>query len=143
MNEYKYTGSCHCGNIALEMKISSELSSYVPRACDCDFCLKHGATYVSDNHGKLSIFIRRESKLSKYKHGDKIADFLICQICGVLVGVCYENQGHLYATVNSRIFNHIPNLNKIMVVSPKRLNSVEKIERWKKVWFFNVALIVV
>lgn len=123
------------------MKVSSELNSYNPRACDCNFCLKHGASYISDNNGELSIFIKQESKLSRYKHGDKIADFFICQICGVLVSVCFENNGRLYATINSRILKENSELRQAAVVSPKKLNSIEKIERWKDVWFSDVVLV--
>ena len=93
--EYENTGGCHCGNITLKIKFSSELNSYTPRTCVCNFCLKHGASYVSDKNGKLTIFVKQESELSKYKHGHKIADFLVCKICGVLIGVCYQDRDRL------------------------------------------------
>ena len=40
--------SCHCGNISVELRFSKELSAYVPRACDCDFCIKHGAATLAN-----------------------------------------------------------------------------------------------
>lgn len=138
MNQHKYTGGCHCGNIALKMRLSNELNSYVSRTCDCNFCSKHGASYISDNNGELAISVAQKSKLSKYQHGDRIAEFLICQICGVLVGACYEYQGHLYATVNSRTLDRNTELKQYTMVSPKKLNSIEKNQRWKDVWFSNV-----
>ena len=139
MSKYKYKGGCHCKNIVLEMKLHGELNSYISRTCDCDFCLKHGASYISDKNGELAITITQKSKLSRYKHGDRIADFLICQICGVLVGACYQYQGHLYATVNSRTLHEYTELDRYMMVSPKKLNSIEKNQRWKEVWFSNVS----
>ena len=139
MNDYKYTGSCHCGNIALQIKLGNKLNSYTSRTCDCDFCLKHGASYISDRNGELAVFVTQKDKLSRYKHGDRIADFLICQICGVLVGACYKYNGHLYATLNSRTLSPNIKLKQDEVVSPKKLSGIEKIERWKDVWFSNVS----
>lgn len=142
LTKYKYFGSCHCKNITLEMELSYELNSYSPRACDCNFCLKHGASYISDNGGKLTIYIEQEDKLIKYRHGDKIADFLLCQICGVLTGVCHENRTGLYATINSRILRKNVELKEVTFVSPKKLSCSEKIKRWQDVWFSNVVYVL-
>ncbi|MEN9520261.1 MAG: hypothetical protein RLZZ381_2849 [Cyanobacteriota bacterium] len=141
MNKYKYSGSCHCGNITFEMAVPQKLNLYNPRACDCNFCLKHRASYISDEKGKLAISVKKKSKLNRYQHGDRIADFLICQTCGVLVGVCYETQEHLYATINICTLEPTINFKQNQVVSPKKFGKNEKIQRWKDLWFANVALI--
>ena len=135
-----YTGGCHCGNLGFEMEITSRLSSYSPRTCDCSFCQKHSASYISDNQGKLTIYIEDKNNFNKYRHGDRIADFLICQICGVLIGVCYQNQECLYAAINSKAIDQNPDFQPETIVSPKMLNSQEKIQRWKNAWFSNVSL---
>ena len=136
----KHTGGCHCGNIALEIEITSELKSYSPRICNCDFCIKHGASYLSDNNGKLTIYIKNQNDLNKYKHGDKIADFIICKTCGVLIGVFYENKESLYAAINSKAIDKNFHLQPGVIVSPKMLNGHEKIYRWKSSWFSDVNL---
>ena len=135
---YKYTGGCYCRNITFEMETASELSSYSPRACDCNFCTKHSASYISDNNGKLTISAKNESDLNRYKQGDEIADFLICKICGVLVGACYEDRGRLYATVNSKAVDRDFDFAIDTVVSPKTLNGDRKKQRWRDFWFSNV-----
>ena len=139
MNDHKYTGSCHCGNIALKIKLSDELNLYTSRTCDCNFCLKHGASYISDKNGELAISVAQKSRLSKYKQGDCLADFLICQICGVLVGACYKYRGRLYATVNSRTLALNTELKQYKMVSPQKLSNIEKNQRWQDVWFSNVS----
>ena len=139
MTRYKYLGSCHCGNVSLKIEVTSKLNTYSPRACDCSFCTKHGAAYVSDKDGKLTIYVRNKNDLSKYQHGSQTADFLICKICGVLVGVCYEHQGHLYATVNSKAIDN-NEFKPETIVSPQMLNKDEKIQRWQDVWFADVSL---
>ncbi len=140
MATHKYIGGCHCGNIALEMEITGKPDSYNPRACDCDFCRKHAASYVSDPHGKLVILVKNEANLGKYRQGSEIASCLICKICGVLVGVCYEEHGHLYATVNSKAIGNGADFGEETIVSPKTLNDQEKIQRWKNVWFADVGI---
>ena len=137
---YKLLGGCYCNNVTFEMKMTGELGSYEPRACDCDFCSKHGASYVSDTNGKLTIFVKDDSNLSKYKQGSGIADFLICKTCGVLVGACYEEQGQLYAAINSKAIDEIATLGPERVVSPKLLSDEEKIQRWKEIWFSDAKI---
>ncbi len=136
----KYVGGCHCGNIALEMEITGKPDSYNPRACDCDFCRKHAASYVSDPHGKLVILVKNETNLSKYRQGSGIADCLVCNICGVLVGVCYEEHGRLYATVNRKTVVNSTDFGAETVVSPRTLNDQDKIQRWKNAWFSDVSI---
>jgi hypothetical protein len=55
-------GGCHCRNIILRIELPNSPGSYNPRACDCDFCGKHAASYVSDAHGSLlvEIAVQRE-----------------------------------------------------------------------------------
>lgn len=140
MSSYKSTGGCHCGNVKFEMELPGEPGSYKPRACDCDFCIKHGAAYVSDQNGKLVIIIKNETNISKYKQGSGISTFLICKKCGVLVGVYYQNQEQLYATVNSKAVNRNTAFSQETVVSPKHLSDNEKVQRWQDIWFSDVRI---
>jgi hypothetical protein len=140
MTTTKLSGGCHCGNISFQIEFANDASSYSPRACDCDFCNKHGATYISDKNGLLTITIDNESSLSRYRQGSGIAEFLLCKGCGVLVGVVYEEAGQIYGSINSKSINHNTDFGKELVVSPKRLNDSERIERWKDLWFSKVEI---
>ena len=137
---YVYTGGCHCSNIKLIVELPKELNTYKPRACDCDFCMAHGTSYLSDPQGKLSIMIKDKDHLSHYRQGDAIADFLICKVCGVVVGVCFESEADRYATINAKALSHRADCLPETSVSPKLLSTEEKIERWKKAWFSDVKL---
>ena len=140
MTIHKYSGGCHCGNIAFEMEVTGKPASYNPRACDCDFCRKHAASYLSDPGGKLIINIANENNLSKYHQGSEISDFLVCKICGVLVGVCYEEEERLYSAINSKTVENAADFGPETAVSPKTLNDQDKIHRWKNSWFSNVRI---
>lgn len=131
MTIHNYGGGCHCGNITFEMEVAGMPASYDRRACDCDFCRKHAASYLSDPGGKLIINIADDINVSKYRQGSEIADFLICKFCGVLVVVCKENHKRLYAAINSKALENAAEFGSETAVSPKTLNNQNKIQRWK------------
>lgn len=139
MKKFKYKGSCHCQNISLELEIRSLLNSYLPRACDCSFCTKHNAAYLSDNSGSIIITVRNRQDLQQYQHGDKLAKFLFCKTCGILIGVGYRDR-ELYFAVNSNTLDEHHSLGARTIVSPKMLGKQEKIARWKNAWFDRVTI---
>ncbi|TAJ92246.1 MAG: aldehyde-activating protein [Gammaproteobacteria bacterium] len=134
-------GKCHCGNIRVAIELPDAPGGYGPRACDCEFCRKHGASYISDPHGSLRIEVETSRLLGKYRQGGEIADCIFCSRCGVLVGVLYQESGLLYAAVNSSILEDNGCLGAKISVSPKELTVSEKVRRWKELWFSNVSVI--
>lgn len=134
------TGSCHCGNIRVELTLSREPTEYTPRACDCDFCRKHGAAYLSDADGSLSIHVEAMERLQRYRQGSGIAQMLVCGHCGVLVGGLYAEDDVCYAAVNVRIIDGGANFAASQPASPQALPDAGKIERWKRLWFAHVQL---
>ena len=132
-------GGCHCGNIRVELELTRSAGTYNPRACDCDFCRKHRAAYVSDPQGSLLIQIRDERDCGRYAQGSGQAELLLCRHCGVLVAPLFRDAGRLYAAVNvnadeGAVFGaHQP-------VSPKSLGADDKARRWKDLWFSNVTV---
>jgi hypothetical protein len=140
MSTCKISGSCHCGNIHVEVVLTRLPAAYNPRACDCDFCRKHGASYISDPQGSVRLQIKDAHQLGKYRQGSGIAECIICRNCGVLVGVVYEDNGRLYAGINSKVIDGNPGFSEEVPVSPKTLPDDKKVERWKDIWFANVSI---
>ena len=140
MTMYKLVGGCHCSNITFSMEVTQDPASFSPRACDCDFCVKHGAAYVSDKSGKLMITVKEEANLSTYHQGSGIANFLICKKCGVMLGAYYERDGQLYAAINSKTVDRSIAFAQEVVVSPKTLSDGEKTQRWQDIWFSDVEI---
>jgi len=132
--------SCHCGNISAITFFADSISQYSPRACDCDFCTKHGAAYVSDPDGKLKINIRVQNDTTTYQQGSGLVDLLICKVCGVLVAVTYLHDGRLIGGLNSRTLVNWSKLPQPEVASPKLLTDAEKIKRWSEIWFPDVTI---
>ncbi len=138
---HKVSGGCYCGNIGVEMDLTRGPDAYSPRACDCDFCRKHGAAYVSDAHGALGIRIKDVGASGKYRQGSGQAEFLLCRNCGVLVGVLFQNEGRLYGAVNAKAIDATASFGAEKPVSPKTLSGSEKAVRWQDVWFSDVSVV--
>jgi hypothetical protein len=134
------SGGCHCGNILLELELSQDPSAYRPRACDCTFCSKHGAAYISDAQGSLRIQIGAERDSRMYRQGSGIAECLLCANCGVLVGALYRCDGQTYAAVNAKVIDVPGGVGEEQPVSPKSLVDSDKVGRWQNIWFSNVSL---
>jgi hypothetical protein len=133
-------GGCHCGNVRLDLQLANEPGTYHPRACDCAFCRKHGAAYVSDAQGALRIRISDERKSATYRQGSELAEMLLCTHCGVLIGALYRAEGRIYATVNVRTLEVAESFGVEQPVSPQKLSPDAKVSRWKELWFSNVEL---
>ncbi len=133
-------GGCDCGNISYVAKITSTPSMLGPRLCDCRFCTSHGAAYISDGEGELEVVIRKEHDTSRYRQGSRIADFLLCKTCGVLIGVFYEEGERVYASINARSADDYADFGAGQVVSLTRLGDEERIARWKRAWFRHVTI---
>lgn len=134
------SGGCYCGNIRLTVSFSRDLSAYTPRACDCDFCRKHGAAYVSDPAGSLCIRVTDERELSRFRQGSNTAEMLLCRTCGVLVGALYPEAGELFGTVNAQSLESRTIFGPQQSVSPKSLSADRKVQRWREIWFPKVVL---
>ena len=138
---HKVNAACHCGNILVDLELARAPSTYTPRACDCNFCRKYGASYVSDAQGSLLIRISDEHECGKYRQGSGLADFLLCRNCGVLVGVCHRSDGRLYAAVNAKAVDVRVNFRAEQPVSPKKLAESEKWVRWHEICVSNVSVV--
>jgi hypothetical protein len=137
---HRFGGGCYCGNIHLEVTLPREPSAYRPRACDCDFCQKHGAAYVSDPQGSLVIRTQDERETARYRQGSGLAELLLCRTCGVLVGALYSGEGRLCASVNFKALDCRADFGAEQAVSPKKLAADEKIKRWQDLWFADVKI---
>jgi hypothetical protein len=133
-------GGCYCGNILLELQLTKEPGHYRPRACDCGFCRKHGAAYLSDAAGSLRIRIEDARQSGTFRQGNELAEMLLCTRCGVLVGALYRSDGQVYGTVNVKALEGAAQFGSEATVSPKELSGDEKVARWKKLWFSGVSL---
>jgi hypothetical protein len=131
-------GGCRCGKIRVELATSIRPEDFHPRACDCSFCTKHGAAYVSDPDGRLRII--GSETLAEYRQGSETARMLLCRACGVTVAAVFEDGGRLYGTVNSKCLEGVV-FGTPQTVSPQTLGVGEKTARWARLWTPDVEIV--
>jgi len=139
-NALRLHGSCHCGRLRVAFSTNLEAASFIPRECDCSFCQKHGAAYISDPAGRLSISFN-QGALHKYRQGSNTAEFLICGQCGVLIAVTFEQDSRIYGAVNIGCLDERTGLGSSVPASPQALSPDEKVSRWLKLWVPDVELV--
>ena len=133
MTLMEHKGGCHCGGLRWTFASQQALDAFVPRACDCDFCMRHRAAWVSDAQGSLRI--AGASQARRYRQGSGQAEFLFCGQCGVLVAVvCADEAGALRGAVNRNSFDQRQLLGNDVVASPQQLAAEAKLARWSQLW---------
>ena len=145
MSFHKLSGGCYCSNLQFDITLSKPPADYSPRACDCDFCCKHGATWLSDAQGALTITVRDDALLRRFQQGDELAEFLLCGQCGVVVAVTYRAGDTCFAAINARAVTLSADSATAFAApvpaSPKTLSAAEKAARWQQLWFRDVRLL--
>ncbi len=87
------------------------------RACQCSFCLAHGARTTSDPNGSVTFKIADSSKLNRYRFGTQTTDFLICNGCGVYLAAVLTSARGQFATLNVNAMQPLPDLPEATPVS--------------------------
>jgi hypothetical protein len=103
-----YRGSCHCGAVGFEYRTAKPPGEWPVRACQCSFCLKHGACYTSDPAGSVRFAHEDAAALSRSRFGPPPADFLFCLRCGGYLGAVTEEGGTALMVLNLRAFDPQP-----------------------------------
>jgi hypothetical protein len=128
-----WNGGCHCGGVQFAFETQRPLSDFTPRACDCDFCTRHRAAWISDAAGWLRI--TASDALRRYRQGSGQAEFLLCGDCGVLVAViCTGDDGTLRGAINRNSFDERERFAPEVTASPQQLAPDAKLARWSQLW---------
>jgi hypothetical protein len=103
-----WRGRCHCGAVGFEYRTEKPVSEWPVRACQCSFCLRHGAVYTSDPAGSVRFEHEDATKLSRYRFGQKTADFVFCGRCGGYLGAITEEGGQALMVLCLNAFDPRP-----------------------------------
>jgi hypothetical protein len=102
-------GSCHCGALGFEYRTALKPADWSVRACQCSFCRTHGAVSTSDPDGSVQFTHREPQLTSRYRFGQKMADFIFCARCGAYLGAVTEVDGRMLAAINVNALEPRPN----------------------------------
>jgi hypothetical protein len=95
------TGSCHCGAIRATFYPSKPPAELQVRACQCSFCVRHGAKTTSDPAGRARFEIDGAA-LSWYRFETRTGTSLICNRGGAFAGGILEDGDNIWSFVNAR-----------------------------------------
>ena len=101
MATHRFQGQCHCGAIRATLEATKPASELQARACQCGFCMRHGATTVSDPTGRATFDIERLA-LNRYQFDTRTGTSLLCGRCGMYAGVVLEDEGAVWSAINVR-----------------------------------------
>jgi hypothetical protein len=96
-------GSCHCGNLEVQLETALEPAQLKLRACDCTFCRKHGVRSVMDPKGRARIGVREPGQLTRYQFGLRTSEFFVCKRCGAYAGAVLSEPGGAWAVLNANL----------------------------------------
>jgi len=133
-------GSCHCGCLRIAVATRQVPAAIVPRACDCAFCRKHGAAWISDPAGQLRVTAGEAGTLREYEQGSNAARFLLCARCGVLVAAIFRHASGIRGVANAGCLDGDVALGAPATASPQWLGPDEKVARWLRLWIADVVL---
>jgi hypothetical protein len=138
-NPSPLTGGCYCGNLRYQLETASRCLEL--RHCRCDFCRRHGAIGAAPRDGRLRIRVRYPDRVSHYRFGTLTAETLICTTCGVGAAILSEIDGRLYGVVNARTLDGFELPADVPEVSFEGETLRERLERRKRGWIADVALL--
>lgn len=110
------SATCHCGAITLSWSPSFDLADTPTRTCGCSFCLRHDPVYFADPQSEITLTCD-EDCLTRYRFGQKTADFLICKSCGCFLGAVAETSAGQRGVFNARGFQITPLLERSVAIA--------------------------
>jgi hypothetical protein len=134
-------GKCHCGNIQFRLEWPGELSNIPARACSCSFCRRHGNVWTSSPDAALIATVANRDLVSRYSFETATASFFVCMTCGVVPLATSKIAGHLFAVVNTNVFEGLPD--SALRYSPSAFGGEDlkvRLARRKENWISNVRI---
>lgn len=90
-----YHGACHCGAVRAVYETEAPVRL---RHDGCSFCASRGVKSASDPNGKLAL--TSAVQITRYRFGQRSADFLLCPTCGAYVATYMEGPNGPVGVIN-------------------------------------------
>lgn len=137
-----FNGSCHCQALGFTYTTALPAAGWNVRACQCSFCLAHGAAGTTDAEGQLTFHVREPQAVRRYRFGTSTADFVLCAHCGVHLGVQTASSRGPLGVINVRALTPLPaDIAAAAVVDFDGESTAQRIARREARWTPLTALI--
>lgn len=135
----KLEGRCHCGQVHYALDWPDDVPEIPARRCGCTFCTRFRGKWTSHPDASLEIF--SDQKHSSYRFDTKTADFLFCQVCGVVVAAVSEIEGEIKAVLNIATLDDYQSLNFALSDSDFDGETTgQRLDRRSSRWIGNVII---
>lgn len=143
MSEYpfQHRGGCECGAVTFTYHCSQPLTDLVARACQCEFCLPRGASYLSEPDSRLQVRLKDSRYVYAHSFGTHTADFMHCAICNTLVYVKSEIGGHEYALVVATALLEYEQLESLGPVDYEGEQVSDRLQRRAQRWIKHLEVL--
>jgi len=99
----KYKGSCHCGNVAIE--VEGEIDSGL--ACNCSICSRKGSLLWFVQREQLRV-LTPDDAAATYTFNKHVIKHRFCKTCGIHpYGEGVDPKGNAIAAINLRCIEGI------------------------------------
>ena len=82
MGETTYRGGCHCGRVAIEVRLDAPPARLID--CNCTICAKKGILHLGVEPDRLSV-LQGGDAIETYRFGSGVAEHNFCRTCGIHV----------------------------------------------------------
>lgn len=125
-------GSCHCGHLTVQLETEIKPSGLPVVICGCSFCVKHRPRFTTDPTGHVTIRIKDEAHVSRYRFGLRLSDFLVCRTCGVFIAAAGSDR----AMINLDVLQRSPEwtVTPTLFTAYNTEDAATRTARWKKMW---------
>ena len=96
----KYSGSCHCGNVAYEVEFDKPLEGVME--CNCSMCSRKGVKMAFVPRASLRL-TTPEANATTYLFNKHVIQHRFCPTCGIhAYGIGKDPKGNEMAMINVR-----------------------------------------
>lgn len=86
----------------------------------------------------MRIVAHSDNALKRFRQGSQQAEFLLCDTCGHVIAVVFDDGSVTYGAANASILSE--GFGATVTSSPKKLGPEDKVARWKQLWFRGVRI---
>ena len=101
MTENCYKAVCSCNNVKYYFSSAVLPELWPVRTCTCSFCSRRTHhVHCADPNGSVRFEFSELEKVTRYRHGTRTADFLVCVGCDAYMGAVMLTEKGRFAVLN-------------------------------------------
>ena len=135
MTESSYKAACACNNVKYYFNTAVPPELWPVRTCTCSFCSHRTShVYSSDPNGSVRFECLNTEEVTRFRHGTRTADFLVCVGCDSHMGAVMLTEKGRFAVLNVEHLVEGIQLSKVNSLDWEHENLEVRLVRRHKTW---------